>query len=170
MERDDVSDSELVVLRVVLMHPLARSVAQYADCTGLSIRDTADAAARLAELGLIDWRRHEGYADLRPRLEHELWPELAARVAATPIRWPDTMGVPRDPRLARSDIDDDMSSIGASYSGGDPIASKMSLTMTRAWQPRCCASGCGSTGTRITSWRRVPAQPHCLALGRPVLR
>jgi hypothetical protein len=43
MERDDLSDSELVVLRVVLMQPLACSVAQYADYTELSIGDTADA-------------------------------------------------------------------------------------------------------------------------------
>jgi hypothetical protein len=111
MERDDVSDSELVLLRVVLMQPLplVRSVAQYADYTGLSISDTADAAARLAELGLIDWRRGGDYTAPWPRFEHELWPALAARVAATPIRWPEAMGVPRDPQLVRSDIDDDMS-------------------------------------------------------------
>jgi hypothetical protein len=101
-------DSEYAVLRAALLDPCVGSIAQFSDYAGLPVDDTKNAATRLTELGLIDWRAEGGYTDLRPCLEHQLWPEIAARVAATPIRWPDMTHVPLDHQAALSQIDDDM--------------------------------------------------------------
>jgi hypothetical protein len=101
-----IGDRELTVLRVVLLDPFARSLAQFADCCGLSIGDTAAAATRLADLGLITWQKHAGWTDLRPRFAHASWEAVAARVEATPVRWPRSQLVPREPDDDRWDIDD----------------------------------------------------------------
>ena len=97
---------ELAVLRLVLLDPHARSLAEYADCCGLSIGDTAAAATHLADLGLITWRKHEGWTDLRPCFGHASWPVLAARAEATPVCWPSEPHVPREPEQVRGDIDE----------------------------------------------------------------
>jgi hypothetical protein len=111
VERDsgaphDLGRSEFVVLRMAIMDPTVRSIAEFADCAGLSIGDTVEAATRLSEVGLMDWRTDGEYTDLRPQWGHERWPLVAARVGAAPISWPKSPALPRYAQHDRREIDD----------------------------------------------------------------
>lgn len=103
-------DSEYAVLRAALLRRMNRSTGQFADYAGLPVESAHSAATRLTELGLIDWRSEGGYTDLRAHLEHELWPKIAARVAATPLRWSGATHAPTDRSVVLSEIDDAMGS------------------------------------------------------------
>ena len=102
---ESIEDADLAVLRMALLRAWnVRSIEEFADCVGLPVEDTVRATGRVASIGLIMWSG-EGECDLRPRLEHPLWPQLAERVTERPIWWPESRHVVHDPQSVRRELD-----------------------------------------------------------------
>jgi hypothetical protein len=76
-----VTSAELTFLRAVLLFTWSLTE-EIADAAGLSVRDAAEAATRLARCGALSGPPEDG---LRPSFEDATSREHAARAAATPI-------------------------------------------------------------------------------------